>query len=58
MGPDGIYSKSFLDTANEAVEGTYITFGGVSPSRLVGKGAAWYERYRSQFNSQPEAYGA
>jgi len=58
MGPDGIYEKAWLDAATEAAEGTYITFGGVPPSRLTGKGASWYERYRNQFNSEPEAYAA
>ncbi|HEV7666338.1 MAG TPA: branched-chain amino acid ABC transporter substrate-binding protein [Chloroflexota bacterium] len=56
MGPDGIYEQAFLDAAGPAAEGSYITFGGVPPSKLTGAGAAWYTKYKQQFNSEPEAY--
>ena len=36
----------------------YITFGGVGPSKLNGKGADWYKAYKAKFNSEPEAYAA
>ena len=39
MGPDGIYEQAFIDAAGPAAEGTYITFGGVPPSKLTGAGA-------------------
>ena len=58
MGPDGIYEQAFLDAAGQAAEGTYITFGGVPASKLTGKGADWYRRYKDQFRSEPEAYTA
>ncbi len=56
MGPDGIYEQSFIDAAGPAAEGTYITFGGVPPSKLSGAGAQWYTNYKKQFNGEPEAY--
>jgi branched-chain amino acid transport system substrate-binding protein len=56
MGPDGIYEQAFIDAAGPAAEGTYITFGGVPPSKLTGAGAQWYQNYKKQFNSEPEAY--
>ena len=56
MGPDGIYEQAFIDAAGPAAEGTYITFGGVPPSKLTGAGATWYQNYKKQFNSEPEAY--
>jgi branched-chain amino acid transport system substrate-binding protein len=56
MGPDGIYEQAFIDAAGPAAEGTYITFGGVPPSKLTGAGAQWYANYKKQFNSEPEAY--
>ena len=56
MGPDGIFEQAFIDAAGPAAEGTYITFGGVPPSKLTGAGAAWYTKYKSTFNSEPEAY--
>ncbi len=58
MGPDGIYEQAFIDAAGQAGENTYITFGGVPPSKLTGKGADWYAKYKQQFNSEPEAYAA
>ncbi|MDQ6670862.1 MAG: branched-chain amino acid ABC transporter substrate-binding protein [Chloroflexota bacterium] len=56
MGPDGIFEQAFIDAAGPAAEGTYITFGGVPPSKLTGLGATWYANYKKQFNSEPEAY--
>ena len=32
--------------------------GGVPASKLTGKGADWYKKYREQFKSEPEAYAA
>jgi branched-chain amino acid transport system substrate-binding protein len=58
MGPDGIYEKAFIEAGGRAAEGTYITFGGVGPSKLAGKGADWYKRYKDQYKSEPEAYAA
>ncbi len=56
MGPDGIYEQAFLDDAGDAAEGMYITFGGVAPSKLTGKGGEWYRAYKSKFGGEPEAY--
>jgi branched-chain amino acid transport system substrate-binding protein len=56
MGPDGIFEQAFIDAAGPAAENTYITFGGVPPSKLTGAGAQWYQNYKKQFNSEPEAY--
>jgi branched-chain amino acid transport system substrate-binding protein len=58
MGPDGIYEQAFLDDAGEAAEGALITFGGVAPSKLTGKGAQWYQAYKQRFNAEPEAYAS
>jgi branched-chain amino acid transport system substrate-binding protein len=58
MGPDGIYEQAFLDDAGDAGEGTYVTFGGVAPSKLTGKGAEWYRAYKAKFSQEPEAYAA
>jgi branched-chain amino acid transport system substrate-binding protein len=58
MGPDGILEQAFIDAAGPAAEGTYVTFGGVPPSKLTGAGQQWYQKYKQQFNSEPEAYAA
>jgi branched-chain amino acid transport system substrate-binding protein len=58
MGPDGIFEQAFIADAAEAAEGTYITFGGVPPKELKGKGAEWYASYKEKYGSEPEAYAA
>jgi len=58
MGPDGIYEQAFLDDAGDAAEDVYITFGGVPPTKLTGKGADWYRAYKAKFSGEPEAYAA
>ena len=56
MGPDGIYENAFLEAAGDAAEGAYLTFGGVPPDKLTGKGKEWYDAYKAKFNSEPEVY--
>ena len=57
MGPDGIFEQAFLDAAGaEAVEGTYLTFGGVPASELTGDAARWREAYGAKYGSDPEVY--
>lgn len=60
MVPDGCFEKAFIEAAGpENVEGnTYITFGGIPPDKLTGKGQKFYENYKARFNSEPEAYAA
>jgi branched-chain amino acid transport system substrate-binding protein len=58
MGPDGIYEQAFLEDAGDAAEGMYITFGGVAPTKLTGKGAEWYRAYKAKYTGEPEAYAA
>ncbi|HXG40654.1 MAG TPA: branched-chain amino acid ABC transporter substrate-binding protein [Candidatus Limnocylindrales bacterium] len=58
MGPDGIFEQAFIDGAGEAAEGTYITFGGVPPDQLTGKGAEFVQQYKQKYNQELEAYTA
>jgi branched-chain amino acid transport system substrate-binding protein len=59
MGPDGIFEGEWLEAAGEAAEGSYITFGGVPPDQLTGKGADWLASYTEKFPDNPaEAYTA
>jgi branched-chain amino acid transport system substrate-binding protein len=60
MGPDGINDDGFVAAAGSAAEGTYATSPGLLPTQLTGKGADWYQRYKQQFQSEPDpmaAYG-
>jgi branched-chain amino acid transport system substrate-binding protein len=58
MGPDGINEAAFVDGAGSAAEGTYGSFPGVPGSKLTGKGAEWYQRYKQQFQGEPDPYAA
>lgn len=57
MGPDGIYEKAFITAAGKTAEGTLVTFPGVHPSKLGGKGAGFYEAYKAKYG-EPEAFAA
>jgi branched-chain amino acid transport system substrate-binding protein len=58
MSPDGTREQAFIEAAGkDALEGrAYVTFGGLPPSQLKGKGREFYENYKKKFNAEPEAY--
>jgi branched-chain amino acid transport system substrate-binding protein len=58
MVPDGCRENALIESAGkDNLEGrTYVTFGGLPPSELKGKGREFYEAYKKKFNSEPEAY--
>ena len=58
MGPDGIFEQGWLDQAGDAAEGSYITFGGVPPDQLKGKGADFVKKYKDKYKGDPAAYTA
>lgn len=60
MAPDGCYETAFLEAAGkENLEGnTYVTFGGVPPDMLTGKGKDFYPAYKKAFSVAPESYAA
>ena len=59
MGPDGVYENEFLEAAAAAAEGTYITFGGVPPDQLTGKGKEFVDKYTAKYPNNPvEGYTA
>lgn len=60
MVPDGCFEKAFIDAAGkESLDGvTYITFGGVPPNKLTGKGKVFYDSYKATYGAEPEAYAA
>lgn len=58
MGPDGILGPAFIASAGAAAEGTYVTFGGLPPDHLTGRGEAFVRAYRERFDLEPEAYAA
>jgi branched-chain amino acid transport system substrate-binding protein len=58
LAPDAIFERAFLADAGEAAEKTLITFGGVPPALLRGKGARFYDRYKQTYGGEPESYAA
>jgi WD40 repeat protein/ABC-type branched-subunit amino acid transport system substrate-binding protein/DNA-binding SARP family transcriptional activator len=58
MGGDGINTPIFLKATGAAAEGTYATFPAVPAFTLTGKGADWYQRYKQQYQSEPDPYAA
>ncbi len=58
MGPDGIFEEGWLDAAGDAAEGSYVSFGGLPPEKLTGKGADWYKKYKDKYKGEPEGYAS
>ncbi|MEI8071381.1 MAG: branched-chain amino acid ABC transporter substrate-binding protein [Planctomycetota bacterium] len=58
MVPDGCREQVFIDSAGAAsLEGRcFVTFGGLPPEKLTGKGSEFVERYHKKFGEIPEAY--
>jgi branched-chain amino acid transport system substrate-binding protein len=58
MVPDGCREQVFIDSAGAAnLEGRcFVTFGGLPPEKLTGKGSEFVSRYREKFGELPEAY--
>lgn len=58
MGPDTLFEHAFIDDAGEAAEGTLVTFAGVPPALLDGRGRVFYEGYLERYGLEPECYAA
>jgi branched-chain amino acid transport system substrate-binding protein len=58
MVPDGCFEEAFITAAGaeNLNDRVFITFGGLPPAKLTGKGAEFVQRYRERFKSEPEAY--
>lgn len=58
MVPDGCMEEAFIAAAGaDILEGRcYVTFGGLPPDKLQGKGKEFVEKYLARYGSMPEAY--
>ena len=58
MMPDGCRENALIESAGkDNLDGrAYVTFGGLPPSELKGKGREFYETYKKKYNVEPEAY--
>ena len=60
MCPDGCFEDAFIESAGKAnLEGrALITFGGLPPEKLTGKGKTFVDNYLKKHGRMPEAYAA
>jgi branched-chain amino acid transport system substrate-binding protein len=58
MCPDGCYEDAFIESAgaDNLKDRALITFGGLPPEKLTGKGAAFVASYQKKFSKMPEGY--
>ncbi len=58
MVPDGCFEEAFIQAAGaENVAGrAHVTFGGVPPEQLTGKGADFVKKYKEKYKAEPQAY--
>ena len=58
MVPDGCLEQVFIDSAGAGnLDGRcFVTFGGLPPEKLEGKGGEFVARYRDRYGELPEAY--
>jgi branched-chain amino acid transport system substrate-binding protein len=58
MLPDGCREQALIESAGKdnLDDRTYVTFGGLPPSQLKGRGKDFYDNYKKKYNAEPEAY--
>jgi len=59
MVPDGCYENAFIQAAGANTFNklkAYVTFGGMPPKEMQGKGKAFVENYKKKFGTEPEGY--
>lgn len=58
MCPDGCYEDAFIDSAgaDNLQDRALVTFGGLPPEKLSGKGATFVANYKKKYGKDPEGY--
>lgn len=58
MVPDGCFEEAFIKSAGaeNLNDRCYVTFGGLPPEKLTGKGKEFVDNYQKKFGKMPEAY--
>jgi branched-chain amino acid transport system substrate-binding protein len=57
--PDGCFEAAFIQAAGANIFKTlkcYVTFGGLPPDKLEGRGKEFVDRYKEKFKTMPEGY--
>src|SRR3712207_4963064 len=58
IGPDGIYVDTLLTQGGDAVEGIYVTFGGLPASKLSEKGQEFVQKFEQNYDEPIQPYTA
>jgi branched-chain amino acid transport system substrate-binding protein len=58
IGPDGIFVDTLLSQGGDAVEGIYVTFGGLPESELSEEGQKFVETYEKKYDDTIQPYTA
>ncbi len=59
MVPDGCYELAFIQSAGADLFKTlkaFVTFGGLPPDKLTGKGKEFVDKYKTKYGREPEGY--
>ncbi len=58
MVPDGCFEDAFIESAgaDNLNDRTYVTFGGLPPEKLTGKGKDFVDKYKKKHGKEPEGY--
>lgn len=58
MVPDGCFEEAFITAAGaeNCNERCFVTFGGLPPEKLTGRGKEFVDNYQKKFGKMPEAY--
>jgi len=58
MCPDGCFEDAFIDSAgaDNVQDRALVTFGGLPPEKLTGKGADFVANYQKKYGKMPEGY--
>jgi branched-chain amino acid transport system substrate-binding protein len=58
IGPDGIFVDTLLSQGGDAVEGVYVTFGGIPPEELGQRGQEFIDAYNKKYDDPIQPYTA
>ena len=58
VGPDGIFVDTLISQGGDAVEGIYVSFGGIPPEKLGSAGQNFIDTYEQNYDDDVQPYTA
>jgi branched-chain amino acid transport system substrate-binding protein len=58
VGPDGIFVDELISQGGNAVEGIYVSFGGIPPEKLGPAGQEFIDKYEENYDDAVQPYTA